>query len=152
MPRLVAIGNPQEFDLAAGNLAKTASVIDFITPPAPSSSTLLAGTYPSIQTTLIQHPGVRSDDNNGATLIAAGWCVHIFFHRICNLARPVETPLCKIWFYSYTSRSRTAAKQLYIQNEGLREIFWEDGTNEDAKRCWQPFNTGTSASAIRDDQ
>ncbi|CDG81856.1 hypothetical protein GJA_1203 [Janthinobacterium agaricidamnosum NBRC 102515 = DSM 9628] len=24
-------------------------------------------------------------------------------------------------------------KQLYIQNEGLREIFWEDRVNEDAK-------------------
>jgi hypothetical protein len=29
----------------------------------------------------------------------------------------------------------TAACRLYIQNEGLRENFWEDRRNEEAARC-----------------
>ena len=38
-------------------------------------------------------------------------------------------PCVKYRFNSYTSRGLTAACRLYIQNEGLREIFWED-TND----------------------
>jgi hypothetical protein len=42
-------------------------------------------------------------------------------------------PCVKYRFNSYTSRGLTAACRLYIQNEGLRENFWEDRENGKAK-------------------
>ena len=56
-------------------------------------------------------------------------------------------PCVKYRFNSYTSRGLTAACRLYIQNEGLRENFWEDRANEDAKRCCSPFITAGSQPA-----
>ena len=50
-------------------------------------------------------------------------------------------PCVKYRFNSYTSRGLTAACRLYIQNEGLRENFWEDRENGLAKRCCSPFIT-----------
>ena len=50
-------------------------------------------------------------------------------------------PCVKYRFNSYTSRGLTAACRLYIQNEGLRENFWEDRANDLAKRCRSPFIT-----------
>lgn len=47
------------------------------------------------------------------------------FHRICNSARPMETPLCRMCFlFLHSYWFVTNAKQLYLQNEGLSEIFW----------------------------
>jgi hypothetical protein len=57
-------------------------------------------------------------------------------------------PCVKYRFNSYTSRGLTAACRLYIQNEGLRENFWEDRANEDTKRCCSPFINGHTASAV----
>jgi hypothetical protein len=86
----------------------------------------LAGLYPNNPNILDQRPCALSDYNNGATLIRAGAVHTHLFHRICKTARPMETPLCRMCFYSYTSRSFvTTAKRLYIQNEGLSEIFRE---------------------------
>ena len=50
-------------------------------------------------------------------------------------------PCVKYRFNSYTCRGLTAACRLYIQNEGLRENFWEDRANDLAKRCCSPFIT-----------
>jgi hypothetical protein len=49
------------------------------------------------------------------------------FHRICNLARPMETPLCRMCFLflHHCSGLLAAAGRLYIQNEGLSELFRE---------------------------
>lgn len=56
----------------------------------------LAGLILKIPNFPIQQPSAVSDYNNGATLIRAGPCVHVISTDICNLARPVETPLCKM--------------------------------------------------------
>lgn len=48
-------------------------------------------------------------------------------------------PCVKYRFNSYTCRGLTAACRLYIQNEGLRENFWQDKANGLAKRCRSPF-------------
>jgi hypothetical protein len=83
--------------------------------PASRAFARLAGTYPyNPNPSLIRHPRSPTDYNNGATLPVARM-VHIrFFHRICNLARPVETPLCKMCFYSYTSRGCNHSENDYI--------------------------------------
>lgn len=43
-----------------------------------------------------QHSRAQSDYNNGATLTRAGMAHTHLFHRICKLARPMETPLCNM--------------------------------------------------------
>jgi hypothetical protein len=77
--------------------AKTTSVIDAITRRAArwDSLPVLILTIPNNP---FRHSCTLSDYNCGATLIRARTCVHVFFHRICNLAGPMETPLCKISF------------------------------------------------------
>ncbi|HEY0491209.1 MAG TPA: hypothetical protein VGD30_16990, partial [Telluria sp.] len=81
----------------------------------------------------IQHSCAVSDYNYGATLIRAGMCVHIFSIEFAIWRGRWRRPCVKYRFNSYTSRGLTAACRLYIQNEGLRENFWEDRANEDAK-------------------
>ncbi len=53
------------------------------------------------------------------------------FHRICNKARPMETPLCRMCFlFLHLRRGLLAtAGRLYIQNEGLSELFREQRKN-----------------------
>ena len=83
----------------------------------PASIVLInhAGRYLSLQTKHSHSaPSRVADYNNGATLLRAGAVRIHFFHRICNLARPVETPLCKMCFYCYTSSSHSRSKNNYI--------------------------------------
>jgi len=48
----------------------------------------------------------------------------LLFHLICNSARLMDTPLCRMLFlFSHLLWVMPIAKQLYIQNEGLSEIF-----------------------------
>ena len=63
------------------------------------------------------------------TLIRAGTVHTHLFHRICELARPMETPLCRMCFlFLHAPRPLWAkASRLYIQNEGLSENFRERG-------------------------
>ena len=112
--RCTTIGNAQSLRFATWGLAKTASVIDFITLAA-SSGTLLPVTYPSYPHHSNSAPWCLIRLQQRCNLDHRRVVRTHFFHRICNLARPVETPLCKIWFCSYTIRCITAAKQLYIQ-------------------------------------
>ena len=134
--------------------AKTTSVIDAIDRRAGHGGQL-AGTYP-----------YNSKQSNPAAMRV------IRLQQRCNLdsRRDVRTrfsiefaiwrgrwrrPCVKYRFNSYTSRGLTAACRLYIQNEGLRENFWEDRANEDAKRCCSPFITSggpvrTTAGPVRD--
>ena len=94
-------------------LAKTASVINFINQRARQK--IRANRYLSLQTiTLIQHLHAHPITTIGATLMRVKVMRIHFFHQICNLARPVETPLCKICSYSYTSRSMNRSTNDYI--------------------------------------
>src|SRR5688500_4692265 len=90
----------------------------------------------------IRHSCARSDYNCGATLIYAGMCVHVFPSNLHACGADGARPCVKYRFNSYTCRGFTTACRLYIQNEGLRENFWEDSPYEDAKRCCSPFITG----------
>ena len=66
-----------------------------------------------------------SDYNSGATLISQRWYVHIFSVEFANRRGRRTRPCVECAFYSYThSDSVITVKQLYIQNEGLSEIFW----------------------------
>lgn len=48
----------------------------------------------------------------------------LLFHRISNLVRPMDTPPCRMLFlFLHTLWVMPIAKQLYIQNEGLIDIF-----------------------------
>ena len=66
--------------------------------PASLTNCISRQTYPYNPDIQVQHPGALSDDNNGATLIRAGMRRTRLFHRICKLARPMETPLCRMIF------------------------------------------------------
>jgi hypothetical protein len=76
---------------------ETASVIDAITRQADPWASLPVLIL-KLPNNPILHPCALSDYNCGATLIRARMCVHVFFHRIRDLAGPMETPLCKISF------------------------------------------------------
>lgn len=70
----------------------------------------------------------------GATLIRARMCVHVFSPSNLHFGgADGARPCVKYRFNSYTSRGLTAACRLYIQNEGLRENFWEDRENGKAE-------------------
>jgi hypothetical protein len=78
---------------------ETASVIDAITRRASFvSHGRLSGTYPFSPNNPILQSCALPDYNCGATLVRTGMCVHVSFHRICILAGPMDTPLCKISF------------------------------------------------------
>ena len=78
-------------------LAKAAIVIKPINQQAPYLFCSRAcQIYPCNPDNLIQHLCALSDYNNGATLIRAGMVHTHLFHRICKLARLVETPLCRM--------------------------------------------------------
>jgi len=55
-------------------------------------------TYPYGPNILVQHPCALSDYNNGATLTRVGAMHTHLFYRICNLAGPMESPLCRMCF------------------------------------------------------
>jgi len=46
----------------------------------------------------VQHSSARSGDNRGAALTAQEWCIHSFPIEFANLARPMESPLCRMYF------------------------------------------------------
>src|SRR6266571_6801384 len=111
----------------------------------------LAGTYPYNSKQSIPQPCALSDYNNGATLTRSRPCIHVFSIEFAIWRGRWRRPCVKYRFNSYTSRGLTAACRLYIQNEGLRENFWEDRANDNANRCCSPFINDGTPSAIRYD-
>jgi hypothetical protein len=125
-PLFSAFSRLRRLEAPASGRAKTTSVIDTINRRA--SLGQLAGTYP-----------YSSKQSNPAVLRAtrlqlrcnpdrAGMCVHVFSIEFALSGADGDAPCVKYRFNSYTSRGLTAACRLYIQNEGLRENFWEDRT------------------------
>ena len=120
--------------------AKTTSVIDAINRRAGHGGKL-AGTYPYTS---------KQSSPAAMRVIRLQLRCNLDSRRDVRTRFPIEfaiwpgrwsRPCVKYRFNSYTSRGLTTAGRLYIQNEGLRENFWEDRANEDAKRCCSPFIT-----------
>ncbi|HEY4317716.1 MAG TPA: hypothetical protein VGN04_08940, partial [Herbaspirillum sp.] len=60
----------------------------------PASSDKLAELILTIPYNSVHIPAALSDYNNGATLIAQGWCVHIFPSNL-QIGEAVVAPLCR---------------------------------------------------------